>query len=103
MLLFDFHRLCCWVLQSLASLFGPILMRERVRRVLAIAAEQHQRRLILGAWGCGAFGLDADMMAGIFKDSLTEAAGWFDEVVFAITDWSEERRFIGPFERVFAR
>lgn len=25
-----------------------------------------------------------------------------DEIVFPITDWSPERRFIGPFDRAFA-
>lgn len=41
------------------------------------------------------------MMAGVFREAIEASAGWFDEVVFAITDWSAERRFIGPFERAF--
>lgn len=69
-----------------------------------MAALHGHRTLILGAWGCGAFGLDLEMMATIFKDELTGShRGVFDEVIFAITDWSPERRFIGPFERAFAR
>jgi hypothetical protein len=32
----------------------------------------------------------------------TEFAGAFREVVFAIADWSPERRFLGPFREVFA-
>ena len=42
------------------------------------------------------------MMAGIFRDALSGPfRGVLDEVVFAITDWSDERRFIRPFERAF--
>ena len=76
----------------------PQVMRERTRKVLAVAAGHGQRRLILGAWGCGAFGRDREMMAGLFAEALAEhGGGVFDEVVFAVTDWSPERRFIGPF------
>jgi uncharacterized protein (TIGR02452 family) len=78
----------------------PVVMRARTRKVLAVAAAHGQRRLILGAWGCGAFGLDGDMMAGIFAEALSVyAGGTFDDIVFAITDWSEDQRFIGPFRR----
>lgn len=80
----------------------PAAMRSRVRKVLGVAERHGDRRVILGAWGCGAFGLEADMMAGLFAEALDAHGAVFDEVVFAITDWSEERRFIGPFERVFA-
>ena len=42
------------------------------------------------------------MMADIFGDALMGPfRGAFDEIVFAITDWSPEERFIRPFRRVF--
>jgi uncharacterized protein (TIGR02452 family) len=79
----------------------PGVMTRRTDRVLRMAAQSH-RRLILGAWGCGAFGLDPRMMAGIFADALNgPLRDGFDEIVFAITDASEERRTIGPFARAF--
>lgn len=78
----------------------PGLMTRRTARILSIAAAHGHTRLILGAWGCGAFGLDPEMMAGIFTDALHgEFRGAFDDVVFAVLDLSAERRFIGPFER----
>ena len=80
----------------------PAVMRGRTRKVLAVASARGHRRLILGAWGCGAFGLDAAMMAGIFADALKEFGAAFDEIVFAVTDWSPEQRFIGPFRNLFA-
>lgn len=80
----------------------PSVMQQRTARVLTVAGGHDVQRLILGAWGCGAFGLDAPMMAGVFHEALTGPfAGVFREVVFAITDWSPERRFIGPFVERF--
>jgi uncharacterized protein (TIGR02452 family) len=80
----------------------PAAMTMRTAKVLSVAAEQHVRRLILGAWGCGAFGLDPEMMAAIFRQALIGPfRGVFDEIVFAITDWSAEQRFIGPFKKAF--
>ncbi|MGE3843072.1 MAG: TIGR02452 family protein, partial [Vicinamibacterales bacterium] len=56
------------------------------------------------AWGCGAFGNDPERTAADFRDALaSEYAGAFDEVVFAITDWSTERRFLGPFRDVMTK
>jgi len=82
----------------------PAVMTARTAKVLSVAAEQNVRRFILGAWGCGAFGLDPEMMAGIFHDALTERfRGVFDEIVFAVTDWSQDQHFIGPFRRMFNR
>jgi uncharacterized protein (TIGR02452 family) len=78
----------------------PAVMTTRTAKVLSVAAEQNVRRFILGAWGCGAFGLDPEMMAGIFRDALMgRFRGVFDEIVFAVADWSPGQRFIGPFQR----
>ncbi|MEO7891072.1 MAG: TIGR02452 family protein [Vicinamibacterales bacterium] len=80
----------------------PGVMTARTAKVLSVAAEQNVRGFILGAWGCGAFGLDSEMMARIFRDALAGPFhGVFDEIVFAVTDWSPEQRFIGPFQRTF--
>jgi hypothetical protein len=39
----------------------------------------------------------------IFRQALEgDYSGAFSEVVFAITEWSPERRFLGPFRDVFA-
>lgn len=80
----------------------PQVMTRRTGKVLAVAAAHDVRRFILGAWGCGAFGLEPEMMVGIFRDALRGTyRGVFDEIVFAITDWSPDERFIGPFRRAF--
>ena len=76
-------------------------MRSRVRCVLAASAAHGARALVLGAWGCGAFGNDTPTIARLFREELDAWAAAFDRVIFAVTDWSPERRFIGPFEREF--
>jgi uncharacterized protein (TIGR02452 family) len=88
---------------SLEQLYAiPQVMTGRTAKVLSVAVEQGVRRFILGAWGCGAFGLDSNMMAGIFREALKGPfSGAFEEIVFAITDWSDDEQFIGPFRRVF--
>ena len=57
---------------------------------------------MLGAWGCGAFGNDGNEVAKLFRKALEENyGGAFDYIVFAITDWSEDDRYISPFMRNF--
>jgi uncharacterized protein (TIGR02452 family) len=79
------------------------VMSARVARALAICAAEGDRHLVLGAWGCGVFGNDPAVVARAFGAELDGAyAGVFEEVVFAVLDWSEERRFIRPFVERFA-
>jgi uncharacterized protein (TIGR02452 family) len=81
---------------------GDLLAR-RIQRVLAIAQAYGYSALVLGAWGCGAFANDVQRTAVDFRDALeNEFSGAFADIVFAITDWSSERRFLGPFREVFA-
>jgi uncharacterized protein (TIGR02452 family) len=81
----------------------PWVMRERARKVLGVAIHHGHIRLILGAWGCGVFGIESVVTATIFRDLLAGAfCGAFEEIVFAITDRSDEQRVIGPFRRAFA-
>ena len=74
------------------------LLAARIRRVLAIARAYDYSALVLGAWGCGAFGNDPARTARDFYAALAgEFDGAFVQVVFAIVDWSPERRFLAPF------
>lgn len=79
------------------------LLRERIHRVLQIARAYHYTSLVLGAWGCGAFGNDPQRTARDFRSALEGPfSGVFSEVIFAISDWSAERKFLGPFAKVFS-
>jgi len=78
-------------------------MIRRVRRVLHIAALHGHTALVLGAWGCGVFRNDPAHIAEAFRAALTTTyAGRFTRVTFAVLDRGDDRRFIGPFERMFA-
>ena len=79
------------------------LLEKRIHRVLAIARAYGHTALVLGAWGCGAFANDPRRTAVDFRKALeTEFSGAFSDIVFAITDWSAERRILGPFRDVFS-
>jgi uncharacterized protein (TIGR02452 family) len=77
------------------------LLQQRIARVLAIARAHGFTALVLGAWGCGAFGNDPHRTARDFHDALLRHAGAFAQVVFAVADWSPERRFLAPFAERF--
>ena len=104
---------CPWLLSFITSAapYAPAiglaeagdLLRRRIHRVLAIAQAHEYASLVLGAWGCGAFGNDPYRTAADFRQAIENAfSGAFSDIVFAITDWSPERRFLGPFRTVFA-
>jgi len=79
------------------------LLGKRILRVLDIARAYGYTALVLGAWGCGAFENDPQRTANDFRQALEgDFRGVFAEIIFAITDWSPERRFLGPFRDVFA-
>jgi uncharacterized protein (TIGR02452 family) len=78
------------------------VLAERTARVLAIAAAHGHRHLVLGAWGCGVFENDPAEVALHFGRAFAGPLGaHFDEVVFAVLDWSKERRFVRPFVEQF--
>ncbi|MCI0701774.1 MAG: TIGR02452 family protein [Planctomycetia bacterium] len=78
-------------------------MRERVEKVLAIMARHGHDSAVLGAWGCGVFKNDPEVIAELFAKALRgKFGGAFAKVVFAILDSSDEKRFIGPFEERFS-
>lgn len=78
------------------------LLQQRIHRVLAIANAYGYSSLVLGAWGCGAFENDVYRTARDFRCAIeNEFCGVFAEIVFAITDWSRERKFLGPFRDIF--
>ncbi|MFC1609588.1 TIGR02452 family protein [Myxococcota bacterium] len=94
------------VLKSAPSRQGEVraAMDERIHRVLGIAAMHEHDALVLGAWGCGVFGNDTDMVAQLFRSALDDAfRGAFERVIFAIADPSGDRHFIAPFEKRFGQ
>ena len=66
------------------------LYLRRITRIVTAAIHQEAKNIILGAWGCGAFGQDPYQVAKGFALVLNEYAGHFDNVVFAIRSTVEE-------------
>lgn len=76
------------------------VMRTRIEKVLALSMAKKHRTLILGAWGCGVFSNDPEMIAALFHEALTgKFANCFDRVVFAILTNTED--MIDPFRKRF--
>lgn len=82
---------------------SAMLMERRINRLFDVAADQGYSAMVLGAWGCGAFGNDPWATAQAFLSALTGPySGVFDQITFAITDWSDDRRFLTPFAETFS-
>ena len=76
--------------------------RRRIRIILKAAAERGYRTLVLGAWGCGAFGNKPSQVAEYFREAIIdEKLGlFFDEICFAIYG-SENGKNITAFRDIF--
>lgn len=85
------------------KLIGETITR-RIRIMLHIAANHGCRNLVLGAWGCGAFGNSPTDVSEYFKTVLIgEKYGMcFDRVVFAIYGKTDGRN-ITAFRKTFEK
>jgi uncharacterized protein (TIGR02452 family) len=82
---------------------GADVMERRIRRVLSLGAVNHHRTLVLGAWGCGAFRNDAEVIARLFAGALNGDFGRaFQRIVFAVYDNSRTRSVYAAFAARFA-
>jgi uncharacterized protein (TIGR02452 family) len=72
------------------------ILIERIEKIILIAANNNHVNLILGAWGCGVFGNDPDLISSIFMDSLKKYP-YFDNVCFAVFDTREDLKLFNSF------
>ena len=79
----------------------PGVFRRRSEYVLALAASQGYRQLVLGAWGCGVFRNDPGVVAHSFAAHLRHGSwsGRFDRVVFSVLDTSPSQSTLTAFRR----
>jgi uncharacterized protein (TIGR02452 family) len=61
-----------------------LCFERRWRNILAIAFNVGIPNILLGAWGCGAFGGDPVVASRTAKNALVDYASAFQRVVFAI-------------------
>ena len=76
------------------------ILRFRIRGMLWAAAVEGYTRLVLGAWGCGNFGNDPELVAKLFHEALQ---GCFEEVTMAVFDNSEDQYRYSCFEKYFGK
>lgn len=78
--------------------------RERARKFLWIANKANHKTLILGAWGCGVFQNDPQMIARIFNELLKgEFENCFECVIMAIYDKTPTQKVYKPFTEIFSK
>lgn len=64
------------------------VMKRRLRLMLAAAVHHGYKNLVLGAWGCGAFGNDTKKVALLFYELFFEEGiqFYFENIVFSINN-----------------
>ena len=86
------------------------ILRNRITGMIRTAIEEGHTRLVLGAWGCGNFGNDPDLVAKLFHQVLTEHqkngspcfVSFFEEITMAVFDPSAEKTRYQSFARYFS-
>jgi uncharacterized protein (TIGR02452 family) len=61
------------------------VFKKRIIGLLSFAELNNHKTFIVGAWGCGVFGLDPNKVATIFKECI-ENKVYSGHLVFAIMD-----------------
>lgn len=61
---------------------GNNRLRDKIKLVLAIAIENKHDSVVLGAWGCGAFGGDTEIVAKIFNEVIKSYKQYFRYIIF---------------------
>jgi uncharacterized protein (TIGR02452 family) len=81
------------------------MWRNKIRTLFRVAKINKKTKLVLGAFGCGAYGNPPALVADLFKEILEEPEfkGAFDEICFAILEDknSPSGGNYAPFAKVF--
>ena len=79
----------------------PQVLQERSSKILSLAASSGCDALVLGAWGCGVFRNDPEMVAKAFYEHLNpEGAFWgyFQKIAFSVLDTSSQQKTFKAFD-----
>lgn len=84
---------------------------KRIMGMLQVAIKYGYKYLVLGAWGCGAFGNDADRVTQLFFKAFKEIESgqccnmnsFFNRVIFAVLDNTPEKRNFNSFNKYFGQ
>jgi uncharacterized protein (TIGR02452 family) len=81
----------------------PEIMKERIKKIISLAVNHQNQVLVLGAFGCGVFRNDPQMVAEYFSDYLLKNKyfkGYFEKVIFAVLDRSRDKKIYNIFENI---
>lgn len=76
------------------------LQETRIRHMFTVVAHHGADIFVTGAFGCGAFKNNPEVVASVYKKILPEFEGCFKEVVFAIYCRPNETQNFDAFERI---
>ena len=79
-------------------------MMRRIKIMLSAARKEGYTKLVLGAWGCGAFGNKPSEVSEYFREILVEEGygTYFEEICFAIYG-PEDGKNISAFRQTFSK
>ncbi len=81
------------------------VMARRMHRALWVARQHGHETLVLGAWGCGVFQNDPEMIAELFYEALGPGgifSGDFSRIVYAVYDPSSDKSIFNTFDRILS-
>lgn len=76
------------------------LLRFRIEKILSVAAAHDEDVLILGAFGCGAFGNPPEIVARAFESSIEKYCYSFESIEFAIYHTSASSHNYTAFQKI---
>jgi len=79
------------------------LQEKRIRHMFTVVAHHGAEIFVTGAFGCGAFKNNPDVIAAVYKKVLPEFEGYFKEIVFAIYCRPNEMHNFEAFRKTFAK
>ena len=74
----------------------------RAIHMLTVAASYDVDALVLGAFGCGAFANNPEVVARAYKIALAEFSGMFEKVEFAVYCSDKEQMNYYTFKKILA-
>ena len=84
------------------------ILFQRIANIFKCAAHFGYDHLVLGAWGCGAFGNDPEVVAGLFYKAMIESIydgkrifELFRKIDFAVLDKTPSKQLYRIFRRYF--
>ncbi|MBR4153642.1 MAG: TIGR02452 family protein [Selenomonadaceae bacterium] len=79
------------------------LQEKRIRHMFTVVAHQGAEIFVTGAFGCGAFKNNPEVVAQAYKKVLPEFEGYFKEIVFAIFCRSNELKNFELFKKILGK